>query len=141
VLIVQEEQTVFMAIALIILFLLVGPAALLWGRQPHGRRRAQAAGDMRLFGVMPVALRRAVSSRERIVIRLTRSGDDRALARLAELADRPAPPSPLLLAEADGSLIAALSTCTGEAILDPFVASDDVVALLRLRAAQLDRAA
>jgi hypothetical protein len=96
---------------------------------------------MSLFAVTPVALRRAVTSRERIVIRPARSGDDRTLARLAELADRPAPPSPLLLAEADGSLIAAVSTRTGEAIRDPFVASDDVVALLRLRATQLDRAA
>jgi hypothetical protein len=96
---------------------------------------------MSLFGVAPAALRRAVSSRERIVIRLARSGDDRALTRLAELADRPAPPSPLLLAEADGSLIAAVSTRTGEVIRDPFVASDDVVALLRLRETQLDRAA
>ena len=96
---------------------------------------------MSLFGDAPVALRRAVSGRERIVIRLARGSDDRDLARLAELADRPAPALPLLLAEADGSLIAVVSTRTGEAIRDPFVASDDVVALLRLRAAQLDRAA
>ena len=96
---------------------------------------------MSLFGNAPVALRRAVSGRERIVIRLARGSDDRGVARLAELADRPAPPLPLLLAEADGSLIAAVSTRTGEAIRDPFVASDDVIALLRLRATQLDRAA
>jgi len=47
----------------------------------------------------------------------------------------------LLLAEADGTLVAAVSTRTGEVVSDPFVASDDVVALLRLRAAQLDDAA
>ena len=37
--------------------------------------------------------------------------------------------------------MAAVSTRTGDVIRDPFVASDDVVALLRLRATQLDRAA
>jgi hypothetical protein len=96
---------------------------------------------MSLFGHAPVAVRRAVSARERIVIRLARSSDNGGLARLAELADRPIPPLPLLLAEADGSLIAAVSTRTPDVIRDPFVASDDVVALLRLRATQLDRAA
>ena len=47
----------------------------------------------------------------------------------------------MLLAEVDGSLVAAVSTRTGEVVSDPFVASEDVVALLRFRATQLDRAA
>jgi hypothetical protein len=96
---------------------------------------------MKLFGQAPIALRQMVRRRERIVIRYARISDDRALARLADLADRPAPPAPLLLAEADGALVAAVSTRTGTVVTDPFVASDDVVALLRLRATQLDRAA
>jgi hypothetical protein len=96
---------------------------------------------MSLFGHAPVALRRAVTGRDRIVIRRAVSGDDRALGRLEELADRPVPSEPLLLAEADGALIAAVSTRTGAIVRDPFVASDDVVALLRLRASQLDAAA
>ena len=93
------------------------------------------------FGHPPVALRRAVTGRERIVIRRARGGDAEALRRLADLADRPVPPVPVLLAEADGELIAAVSTGTGTVVSDPFVASDDVVALLRLRATQLDAAA
>jgi hypothetical protein len=94
-----------------------------------------------LFGHAPVALRRAVSGRDRIVIRFARGGDLVDVSRLADLCDRPVPSSPLLLAEADGELVAAVSMHTGEVIRDPFVASDDVVALLRLRATQLDRAA
>ena len=96
---------------------------------------------MNLFGHAPVALRRAVTGRDRIVIRRAVPGDDRALGRLSELADRPAPVKPLLLAESDGELVAAVSTRTGKVVRDPFVASDDVVALLRLRASQLDAAA
>lgn len=96
---------------------------------------------MSLFGHAPVALRRAVTGRDRIVIRRAVPGDDLAVRRLAELADRAAPPEPLLLAESDGELIAAVATWTGTVVRDPFVASDDVVALLRLRASQLDAAA
>jgi hypothetical protein len=51
------------------------------------------------------------------------------------------PAVPLLVAEADGAVVAAVSRLTGEVISDPFVATEDVVALLRLRAAQLDAAA
>lgn len=96
---------------------------------------------MSFFGHPPVALRQVVRGRERIVIRRARRSDDRALAQLADLADRLAPPEPLLLAEADGKLVAAVSTSTGAVVSDPFVASADVVALLRLRATQLDHAA
>jgi hypothetical protein len=96
---------------------------------------------MRPFGRPPLTLRTAVADRERIVIRRSVSGDDHELVRLAGLSERAAPPDPLLLAEADGKLIAAVSTRTGEVVSDPFVASADVVALLRLRATQLDDAA
>jgi hypothetical protein len=94
------------------------------------------------FGHAPVALRRAIASRERIVIRRACDADADALRRLLDLADRDAlDPGPALLAEADGTLVAAISVATGTLVRDPFVASDDVAALLRLRAAQLDRAA
>jgi hypothetical protein len=96
---------------------------------------------MKLFGHGPAPLRRAVAARDRIVIRRPTDGDDGAIVRLAGLAERPAPPQPLLLAEADGRLVAAVSTRTGEVVSDPFVASSDVVELLRLRATQLDDAA
>ena len=91
---------------------------------------------------MPPAVRRIVRGREQIVIRRAVADDAAALGRLVELAERPEPPAqPLLLAESDGDLVAAVSTATGEAVSDPFVATADVVALLRLRARQLDSAA
>ena len=97
---------------------------------------------MRLFAHVPVAVRRSVADRRRIVIRRADGGDAEAVRMLAELTERAAPSLPLLLlAEADGVLVAALSRRSGEVIVDPFVATDDVVALLRLRSAQLDAAA
>ncbi len=85
----------------------------------------------------PAALRRAVRDRDRIVIRRARGADAEAVARLAALADRPIPRPPVLLAEADGRLVAALSVPGGELVADPFVVTHDVGALLRLRAGQL----
>ena len=90
---------------------------------------------------MPAVVRQTVSGRGSIVIRRPGPSDDEAVGELVELADRPSPPAPLLLAESDGRLVAAMSTATGEAVSDPFVAAADVIALLRLRAAQLDAAA
>ena len=92
-------------------------------------------------GRAPAVLRRAVAARDRIEIRRAGASDRVALARLAELADRPVPSEPVLLAESDGELVAAVSTSTGETVADPFVATADVVALLLLRARQLDAAA
>ena len=91
---------------------------------------------------VPLAVRRVVAGRGRIVIRRAEAHDSAALGRLVELAERPVPPrQPVLLAESDGQLVAAVSTATGETVSDPFVATADVIALLRLRARQLDSAA
>ncbi len=91
---------------------------------------------------MPTAVRRVVAGRGRIVIRRAEVQDSVALGRLVELAERPEPPvQPVLLAESDGQLVAAVSTATGETVSDPFVATADVIALLQLRAQQLDSAA
>ena len=86
-------------------------------------------------------LRRAVAARERIVLRRGSAADRAGLARLAELAERRVPVEPVLLAESDGELVAVVSTVTGEVVADPFVATADVVQLLRLRAQQLQSAA
>ena len=96
---------------------------------------------MRLFGHVPLAVRQSVADRRRIVIRRGDGGDIPALETLADLTDRLVPPFPVLLAEADGVLVAALSRMNGDLITDPFVATGDIVALLRLRSAQLDAAA
>ena len=90
---------------------------------------------------VPLAVRRVVAGRGRIVIRRASVDDSGALLRLVQLADRPAPREPVLLAESDGQLVAAVSTATGETVSDPFVATADVIDLLRLRARQLDSAA
>ncbi len=82
-----------------------------------------------------------MADRGRIEIRRGAGSDLEALRRLAALTERTVPPAPVLVAEADGVLLAALSRQTGEVVSDPFVVTEDVVALLRLRAAQLDAAA
>jgi hypothetical protein len=72
-----------------------------------------------------------------VTVRLAVADDARALTRLAELDSASRPADPLLIGERAGQPIAALSLADGTIVADPFVASADVVALLRLRARQL----
>jgi hypothetical protein len=66
------------------------------------------------------------------------SGADRdAVADLAELDSKRVPPGPLLLAEVNDELRAALSLTDGAVISDPFHLSGELVALLRDRAREL----
>ena len=96
----------------------------------------------RLRDLRPPALVEAVRGRERIVLRAARPGDADALRRLAGLADRSLPAvEPLLVAEADGELLAVVSRDGRTVVADPFRATADLVELLRLRAGQLDAAA
>lgn len=74
-----------------------------------------------------------------VVIRLAVSGDEEPLRRLAHLDSARPLVGPKLLAEHGGSLVAALSIDDGSAIADPFQATADTIALLRLRASQLER--
>jgi hypothetical protein len=61
--------------------------------------------------------------------------DEYALHRLAALDSTPATPAPpLLVAEVEGELKAALSLSDGGAIADPFYPSAELVALLRSHA-------
>jgi len=71
-----------------------------------------------------------------ILIRTERIDDGRGVSRLAALDSAPEPRSPLLLAEVDGTVRAALSLADGGAIADPFHPSAPLVDLLRVRAAQ-----
>jgi len=70
-----------------------------------------------------------------VLIRAARGSDGAALERLAELDSSRVPAGTLLVAEADGRLVAAIASSTGEAIADPFLPTADVIALLELRAA------
>lgn len=75
-----------------------------------------------------------VTTAPSVLIRAARGSDGPALRRLAILDSSVVPAGGLLVAEADGELIAARSLTTGEAIADPFRPSADVLALLALRA-------
>jgi hypothetical protein len=72
-----------------------------------------------------------------VVIRPARGADDVALGRLAELDSARVPTGDLLVAEADGALIAAHSPASGGSIADPFRHTAGVVELLELRGSLL----
>ncbi len=86
---------------------------------------------------LPAALARQVGERSEIAIRSARPDDAAAIQRLARLVDRIVPAEPVLVAESDGAVIAALSISSDEIVTDPFRATGDLVALLQLRSAQL----
>jgi hypothetical protein len=86
---------------------------------------------------LPAALARQVGGRSEIAIRSARPSDVDEILRLALLVDRVVPAAPVLLAESDGEVVVALSTTTGDVVTDPFRATADLVALLRLRSTQL----
>ena len=67
-------------------------------------------------------------------IRTATSFDSPALDRLAQLDSSQIPAAPVLIAEVDGSIVAALSASDGSVIADPFVRTADTVSLLRRRA-------
>ena len=75
---------------------------------------------------------------DQVTVRHAHAGDETALARLAALDSGKAPEGPALVAEADALILAALPLGSGRPIADPFVPSAELVALLELRAAQLD---
>jgi hypothetical protein len=69
-----------------------------------------------------------------VTIRPAYADDDTALTRLAALDSARVPDAPMLLAEVDGELRAALSTRNGAVIADPFFRTAGLVALLRVHA-------
>jgi hypothetical protein len=72
-----------------------------------------------------------------LTIRLAGPEDAGALALLAALDSSRVPAGPLLLAEVDGDLWAAVAVHGGHAIADPFRPSGPLVELLQARARQL----
>ncbi len=70
-----------------------------------------------------------------ITIRPAYADDDAALIRLAALDSAVVPTGPLLLAEVDGELRAALATGNGTVIADPFFRTAELITLLRKHAA------
>jgi len=64
--------------------------------------------------------------------------DERSLERLAALEGRRVPAGRLMGVEVEGRLLAAISLGDGETVADPFSRTDELVALLELRAGQLE---
>ncbi len=77
------------------------------------------------------------SDEQVIVLRVAQPEDDHDVSRLAQLDDAPLPVGPLMLAVVDGEAVAALSLSDGRVVANPFVATEQAVTLLRLRATQL----
>jgi hypothetical protein len=74
---------------------------------------------------------------EGLVIRSASDSDNGRIERLALLDSAPVPAGPVLVAEQDGMLVAAVPLRGGRSIADPFVPSADIVSLLEFRRTQL----
>jgi hypothetical protein len=73
----------------------------------------------------------------RVTLRLATGDDEAQLGRLAALYERPLPSGPLLLAEVDGELQAALTVTGAQELMDPYLPTAALVELLALRAKHL----
>jgi hypothetical protein len=78
-----------------------------------------------------------LASSPTVVIRAARGSDTFALRRLAALDSARVPTGDVLVAETDGTMVAAHSPATGATIADPFRRTAEVVDLLQLRGAML----
>ena len=76
---------------------------------------------------------------ERVTVRHADAGDTTALRRLAALDSSDAPSGPVLLAESEAAILAAMPLDGGRAIADPFERTAELLDLLELRRAQLAR--
>jgi hypothetical protein len=97
-------------------------------------RDLRAAADARPRPALPAPDRPRHAA---VTIRYAFPDDARPLDRLAALDSGAVPDGPVLLAEVEGSLRAALSLVDGAVIADPFHPSRQLVELLRARARQL----
>ena len=88
-------------------------------------------------GIQPEDDGTATLEPESITIRPLREADVPAVELLAELEERPVPQGPLLLAEVEGTVEAAIGLEGRETIANPFSESAGAVSLLHVRAAQL----
>ena len=80
-----------------------------------------------------------MTSAHDITIRLARADEAVAVTELSELDSARRPADPVLVAEVDGALWAAVSLADRHAVADPFRPSGELVGLLRERAHQLRR--
>jgi hypothetical protein len=103
----------------------------------------KALMDAELFRQMERDRRRKAGERlnrrsvDTVVIREASTEDSGRLHRLAMLDSAPNPHGPMLVAERDGLLVAAVPMGGGPAIADPFEPTAGLVGLLELRRSQL----
>jgi len=76
-----------------------------------------------------------------ITIRQLTAADSVAVNRLAELESTGAPTGPMLGAEVEGTLLAAISIPSGTIVADPFSRTAEIADLLEVRVAQLRKRA
>src|ERR1700716_2235139 len=101
------------------------------------RREAEAAGARRR---VPRSSQGApAGTPSNVVIRTSTAADGPALAALSALDSAPMPSGPALVAEVSGAPRAVLPLDGAAAFGDPFRRTDELVALLELRAAQMRR--
>ena len=79
----------------------------------------------------------AFSAAPNVLIRAARGSDGAALGRLAQLDSARVPAGELIVAETDGTLVAAHSPQARASIADPFRPTADVVRLLEVRGAMM----
>jgi hypothetical protein len=73
-----------------------------------------------------------------VTLRFGSVDDEKSLTRLAALDSARPLEQPVLIAEVNGQLLAALALSDGTVIADPFHRTDYLIDLLRARAGQLD---
>jgi hypothetical protein len=105
--------------------------------EAHIEDLRRAADQERLRRLARPERRSGERAEAAITIRLARPDDCRALLELAELDSAEMPTSPVLIAEVNGELRAAVSLHDGATIADPFHHTDSVRQLLTTRAAQV----
>jgi hypothetical protein len=98
-------------------------------------RRAALARGRALPSAHPA---RAVPVDASVTLRFASAADQTRLERLAALDSSTCPAPPVLLAEVDGQLLAALALSDGAVVADPFSPTLDLIDLLCARARQLE---
>jgi hypothetical protein len=96
------------------------------------------AGDARALTHRRAHPGRPAAAERSVTLRLGSRADEGPLAHLAALDSSMPPAHPVLLAEVDGQLRAALALNGGAVLADPFHPTADLIDLLRARARQLE---
>ncbi len=111
---------------------------LLWLLARARQREMERLGAVQAMHRPPLPQRTAPAAQSALTLRYGFPDDAGVISRLAALDCAAAPEPPLLLAEVEGELRAAISLSDGSHIADPFHPTSALLDLLRARAAQLD---